>query len=141
MATRIVINGKAYASVEAMPEEARRVYAEVLSHLKDSDGDGTPDIVRGPAGGQAVMVEHVETVRLNTPPAMDALDTTANILSRFLKIVLIAAAVAVTFGGALILMNLDAGSRSQGGAFYVVLGTVLVLGWLLGSYMSVSRRR
>lgn len=43
MATRIVFNGKEYSSVEAMPEEVRRLYEAAMSQLADADRDGIPD--------------------------------------------------------------------------------------------------
>jgi hypothetical protein len=43
MTARIVFNGQEYASREAMPEDVRKAYDEVLATLRDADADGIPD--------------------------------------------------------------------------------------------------
>jgi hypothetical protein len=46
LTTRIVFNGKEYASPEAMPPEVRQAYQRLLAELGDKDKDGIPDIVQ-----------------------------------------------------------------------------------------------
>jgi hypothetical protein len=41
---RIVFNGQEYGSREAMPEDVRKAYDEVLATLRDADADGIPDV-------------------------------------------------------------------------------------------------
>ena len=52
--TRIMIDGRTYDSLEAMPPEVRRAYGELMRQmgpaLKDGDGNGIPDVVEGKAG-------------------------------------------------------------------------------------------
>lgn len=47
MERKIIVNGQEYASVEAMPPEARRLYEQTSHLLADRDGDGIPDIAQG----------------------------------------------------------------------------------------------
>jgi hypothetical protein len=42
----IVINGQEYHSVEEMPPEVRDQYRKSIASLRDSDGDGVPDILQ-----------------------------------------------------------------------------------------------
>jgi hypothetical protein len=40
----IVVNGRAYASVDEMPADVRQVYEQMSGLLNDADGDGMPDL-------------------------------------------------------------------------------------------------
>ena len=51
MPTHIIFNGREYDSPEAMPEDVRRAYQEMLDQLRDTDKDGIPDVLQG--GGSA----------------------------------------------------------------------------------------
>jgi hypothetical protein len=55
MATRIVFNGREYASLEEMPADVRLAYDKVMGLLADKDQDGVPDIMQQ-AGGANVVV-------------------------------------------------------------------------------------
>jgi hypothetical protein len=47
---KITVNGVAYGSIEAMPEEARHAYEQAVAkfpELADGDGDGIPDVAEG----------------------------------------------------------------------------------------------
>ena len=59
---KITVNGVAYASVDAMPPDVRRIYEETVSRipdLADRDGDGLPDMV----GGEGLTVRNQTVVR------------------------------------------------------------------------------
>lgn len=43
----IVVNGKAYNSVEEMPADVRAAYQKALEVLHDADGNGIPDFLEG----------------------------------------------------------------------------------------------
>lgn len=58
--TRITINGKTYGSIEEMPADVRRKYAEAMSVLADRDGNGVPDAIEGDSPDPNV-ISHVTT--------------------------------------------------------------------------------
>jgi hypothetical protein len=43
--------------------------------------------------------------------------------------------------GIWVIVHMDASSRSQGGAFYVGIGVVIALAWMVGSLVSLGLRR
>ena len=45
--TKIVIQGKEYNSLEAVPPELREAYEKMVNLLSDENGDGFPDILQG----------------------------------------------------------------------------------------------
>lgn len=47
MPNKIIFNGQEYASVEAMPPEARQAYERLTQILPDTDKNGVPDILEG----------------------------------------------------------------------------------------------
>jgi hypothetical protein len=48
MQTRIVFNGKEYASPEEMPDDVRKAFLAMLSQIgTDADGNGVPDVLEG----------------------------------------------------------------------------------------------
>ena len=56
MPTRIIFNGQEYESQEAMPEDIRRAYQELLDKLEDKDRDGIPDILQRGHSGDAIGI-------------------------------------------------------------------------------------
>ena len=70
-----------------------------------------------------------------------SLEQLAGALERFLQIVLWVVAVAVFAGSLLIMLNMDAGPRSQGGRLYVALGAIVVLGVVDTQYARLVKRR
>lgn len=59
MTTRIIFNGKEYASVEAMPEGVRRLYEAAMQQLADKDRDGVPDVLeRGGIANKFFTIQH-----------------------------------------------------------------------------------
>ncbi|HZA53286.1 MAG TPA: hypothetical protein VE616_03465, partial [Candidatus Udaeobacter sp.] len=55
--TKIIFNGKEYASPEAMPEEVRQAYQQALAHLADADRNGIPDILERGAAGNVIAIQ------------------------------------------------------------------------------------
>lgn len=53
--SKIVVNGREYASVDDMPHDVRQVYERMMKMRADSDGDGVPDIFEG-KGANVVTV-------------------------------------------------------------------------------------
>jgi hypothetical protein len=70
-----------------------------------------------------------------------ALDTTQYTLGTFLQVIVAFLAGVVIVGGTWLIVNMDAGSKGQGGAFYVMLGILLALGWLAGIFLNIWWRR
>ena len=56
MPTRIIFNGREYDGPEAMPEDVRRAYQEMLDQLQDKDKDGIPDVLQGRSAGNVLGV-------------------------------------------------------------------------------------
>ena len=55
--TKIVLNGREYDSVEQMPPEVREQYLQALGALRDSDGDGVPDVLQQSGSSNGVVEE------------------------------------------------------------------------------------
>ena len=51
MTTRILFNGQEYPSVEAMPDDVRKLYQQAIAQLVDADHDGIPDVLQGRGDG------------------------------------------------------------------------------------------
>jgi hypothetical protein len=66
MSTRIFFNGQQYPSVEAMPDDVRKLYDQSLTQLADKDHDGIPDILQGRGdAGQNVMGVRQSSITVN----------------------------------------------------------------------------
>jgi hypothetical protein len=68
------------------------------------------------------------------------LDRVTWTLGRVLQAIVLAGAIFVLVGGIGIILSLDAGSKAQGGAFYIGVGILLAEGWLINTYFSLRRR-
>jgi hypothetical protein len=62
MSQKIVVNGKEYDSVDAMPPDVRRLYESAMQLLGDGDGDGVPDIIQRGAGATDLNVATTQIV-------------------------------------------------------------------------------
>jgi hypothetical protein len=65
MTTRIIFNGQEYDSPEAMPQDVRKAYQEMLDQFQDKDKDGIPDILQGGSAGKNVLGMLQTSVSLN----------------------------------------------------------------------------
>jgi hypothetical protein len=60
MPNKIVFNGQAYDSIEAMPPEVRAAYQKVIEMFADANHNGVPDILEGgPSAGGVQMITQV----------------------------------------------------------------------------------
>src|SRR6266545_6483463 len=57
METKIIFNGKQYASPEAMPEEVRQAYQQAMAQFADADKNGIPDILERGAAGNVIAIQ------------------------------------------------------------------------------------
>jgi hypothetical protein len=130
MATRIIFNGKEYATPEAMPEEVRKMYQRALAQLADADQQDVPDMGRNSEPSSAL-----------DQGLMWMLDQSQDVLSTALVLVLAAAAGAVIVFGTWIITHMDQSSRSQGGVIYVTLGMVVVLGVIAAQFVNLWWRK
>jgi hypothetical protein len=174
MSTRITFNRQEYAGPEAMPDDVRRAYEDMLARLSaDENRDGVPDVLEGNRSGLgmkqiSVMIngKPVDVADLPAPargllryvgaflarsaprtdPAPNAeltrtidpiQDRLAGVL-RFLSLVVAGAILAV---GALMIRDMDASSRSQGGVIYVGIAMDVALVWAMGMFIRASGRR
>jgi hypothetical protein len=79
------------------------------------------------------------------PPASGALlrrlDATSNALGTLLYGISALAGAGLAAIGIWMIVHMDAGSRSQGGALYLGIGVVIALAWTVGSLISLALRR
>ena len=57
METKIIFNGKEYASSAAMPEEVRQAYQQAMAQFADADRNGIPDILERGTAGNVVAIQ------------------------------------------------------------------------------------
>ena len=68
------------------------------------------------------------------------LDRTEHVLLRVLQVLLAVSAVGVVVIGTLMIVNMNASERSQGGAVYVGIGMLVLLGVIVGKLVSDCAR-
>jgi len=176
MQTRIVFNGKEYASPEEMPDDVRKAFQAMLAQIgTDADGNGVPDVLEGKANvrglqqssitvnGRTVdnvkdlplpvrwllgyMVRQVATKQgLEAAPPANApllrqLDAATSVLGTVVYTLSALLGAGLATIGIWVILHMDASSRSQGGAFYVGIGVVIALAWMVGSLVSLGLRR
>jgi hypothetical protein len=56
MTTRIIFNGQEYTSLEAMPDDVRKLYQQALAQLADADHNGIPDVLERRADGAGNVI-------------------------------------------------------------------------------------
>lgn len=71
---------------------------------------------------------------------VSGLDSTTSALGNLLLIIAGVVAGAAIVGAAWIIIHMDEGSRSQGGAFFVGAGALLVLGWAVSMMVKLYRK-
>jgi NADH:ubiquinone oxidoreductase subunit 6 (subunit J) len=69
------------------------------------------------------------------------LERTEQTLVRLLQVLLAISAVAVLVIGMLMITNMNASERSQGGAVYVAIGMLVLLAVILSRLRGISARR
>ncbi len=72
------------------------------------------------------------------PPWLDRMERA---LARVLRVLLIVSAIGVLVGGTLVIVNMNASERSQGGAFYVGIVMLVLLGVIVGKLKSLGPLR
>jgi hypothetical protein len=72
---------------------------------------------------------------------IDYLDRTERVLVTLLRVVLTLSLIAVLVVGTLMVLRMDASSRSQGGAVYVGLATLVLAGVIIGTLVSIRKQR
>jgi hypothetical protein len=151
---RIVFNGQEYASREAMPEDVRRAYDEVLATLRDADADGIPDVFEG---GNAHPVIGVQQSSLtfngrtltsagelpwtdDTQPLgtdREGLDSAQIILGVFLAFM----AGFVLVLGVVSMLAIGGGREHLAGRLAVAIVALLLLGWFDTQATRLAMRR
>ena len=164
MTTRIIFDGREYASPEDMPEDVLRAYRQALAALPDADGDGIPDALGGQAGGtlhwsvtvngrtyggsdevptsvRRLCEEEADGASAGRRRVLAGLDEAQAVLEGTMRVLLGGLAGAVFAGAILIMADMDASSRSQGGRVYVALAAVVALGAVDSRFAWLARRR
>jgi hypothetical protein len=127
MPTQIIFNGQQYDSPEAMPEDVRRAYHEMLDQLQDKDKDGIPDVLQGGTTGKALGV--LQTSVTFNGRTLEDLSSLPAPVRRLLQNVIghgkgMGTAPAEPHGNEPLVQALDTASRATEG----VLGTFLAFG-------------
>jgi hypothetical protein len=80
-----------------------------------------------------------------TPPAraslLRQLDAATSVLGTVVYTLSALLGAGLATIGIWVIVHMDASSRSQGGAFYVGIGVVIALAWMVGSLVSLGLRR
>lgn len=111
---QIVIDGKAYASVEEMPAEARQEYEQTMAQfaeiLKDANQNQVPDILEGilpdrsaPSALQAPREPVGATLRSTLESALAVVPSRIPKLWLFVLFIVLAAVVLAVIGGLVVL--------------------------------------
>jgi hypothetical protein len=142
------INGKTFDNPTDLPPWAKALYEQAMGALPRAIGS-TPgaseptterrfetrfDVRR--AGGVGLEPRAADDPDLH----IDPLETTTDVLSGIVRIILVLSAIAVVVLATLIFRNMDESSASQGGRFWVVIAAVFVLGVIVDRYIKISRR-
>jgi hypothetical protein len=140
----ITVNGKTYQSVEEMPALVRLLFQQAMSSV-DANANGIPDAAEVQGAGTSASPGSAAPRAMPSPPPgneafLRTLDTTQGILGGVLQILLAGAAGAVLVGGLWMIEHMDQSSRSQGGALYVGLGMLVILGAIVSMFIGVMRR-
>jgi hypothetical protein len=120
----ITVNGRRFDSVDEMPAPVRFLFEQAMEQSGASKklADGP---VRPPGdGGSLATLGGIERT-----------------LTAFLQVLLGFVAVAILAGAVFLMWVMDAGSRSQGGRFYVALGAVVLLGLVDTQFARLMRRQ
>jgi hypothetical protein len=143
----ITVNGKTYGSVGEMPALVRFIYEQAMGQL-DPNRAGALSALGGLGGPYAPDAPEASLPKVNRGPIspadeglMRALDQTESVLSTILVILLAAAAGAVIVFGSWMITHMDESERSQGGALYVGVAMVVVLGAIASGFMNIWWRR
>jgi hypothetical protein len=62
---KITYNGQRYSSLEALPPEARRLFAEMTSHWADRNGNGIPDVFETDATDREITLTSDRKIVVN----------------------------------------------------------------------------
>lgn len=165
MTTRIIFHGREYASPEAMPEDVLRAYRRALADLPDADGDDAPDALGGglsggtghwsvtvngrtyggrggvPAAVRRLCAGEADETLAGRRRVLAGLDKADAVMAAIMRILLGGVAGAVFAGAILIMADMDASSRSQGGRVYVALAAVVALGAVDSRFAWLARRQ
>jgi hypothetical protein len=115
------------------------------------NGRNLDDVKSLPLPMQWLLGYAVKQVASSLPPVAGAatandplarrLDTATNVLGTVLYMLQAFMAAGLAAIGIWMIVNMDASSRSQGGAFYIWILVAIALAWLVGSLVSLGLRR
>jgi hypothetical protein len=137
------INGKTFDDLGDLPPWARRLYEQATgSALPGRPGAELPRAQSAePAQPAALGSMFDETAHeLNLTETIDPLAATRNTLTTIVRVLLVASVIAIVVIASMMFVNIDEGSKSQGGRFYVVAGALLLLGVIIDRYIKTSKR-
>jgi hypothetical protein len=119
----ITINGRTIENIGSLPKPLRWLVNSMLEH----------------AVGEAATLQRSNAPTPEQARMLRSLDATSTALRTLLLTLSAGAAGALVALGIWIMVHMDAGSRSQGGNFYVGILVLLAFAWLVGSIVSLMR--
>ena len=122
----ITLNGKNFPSIADLPPSVRWLF-EYAQRQAAADRGEFIEPSAAPSEGREWWLR--------------ALDSTQYTLGTILQVITGFIAGAVIVGGVWLIVHMDAGSKSQGGGFYVMLGVLAALLWVGGIFMNLWWRR
>jgi hypothetical protein len=150
----INFNGREFKSVGEMPAVVRGLF-EMAMGQADANKNGIPDALESalgiqtpsssPASDRAEAATTGNRTVTNPPPERESiaagLRQTANTLENFLRILLGFITIGTVAGAIFLMLKMDAGSRSQGGRFYVAIAALVILGVVDSAFRKLVIRR
>jgi len=118
--TSITVNGRTVDDVKNLPFPMRWLLGFAVRQVSSSQLPGAPPPAK--------------------PPQLRPLDTATGVLGTVLYMLSAFMAAALAAIGIWMIVHMDASSRSQGGAFYLGIGVVIALAWLVGSLVNLGLR-
>jgi hypothetical protein len=132
-----VLEGK--GNIPGLPQSSITVNGRTVDNVKD-----LPRPVQWLLG---YMVRQVATKQglEATPPAraplLRQLDAATSVVGTVVYTLSALLGAGLATIGIWVIVHMDASSRSQGGAFYVGIGVVIALAWMVGSLVKLGMRR
>ena len=116
----ITVNGRTVDNVKDLPRPVRWLLTYMVRQ-----------VAKQPPGAAPAA---------NTP-LLRQLDAATSVLGTVLHTLSALMGAGLATIGIWVIVHMDASTRSQGGAFYVGIGVVIALAWMVGSLVSLGMRR
>ena len=127
----VTVNGRTYGSIDELPVFLRRLLGEAVLASGGGGVLGVPETAaegQTPFPGAEAGHQVLGGLAPDGGPAITQLDRIDRTLEGFFRVLLGSVMVGIVAGAVFLMWVMDAGSRSQGGRFYLAVLAVLALG-------------